>query len=107
MDHPPVVRGDTVYMGSDDHHVYAADLLLGRILWKTTTGNASVTDLIACGDLLIRKNLPLLIFDRTSGRFFGAFALTSGPVSSSPMSVGNTLFVMANRATYAYRCPSS
>ena len=35
----PAVAGSTVYIGSDDHKVYALDAATGHVRWTYTTGS--------------------------------------------------------------------
>ena len=40
----PAVAGGTVYVGSDDHKVYALDANIGRLRWSYTTGGPVDSD---------------------------------------------------------------
>lgn len=35
----PIISGDTVYIGSNDHNFYALDLVTGNVKWKFETGS--------------------------------------------------------------------
>ncbi len=45
----PAVAGGTVYVGSDDHKVYALNAATGQLRWSYTTGAAVQSDVVVAG----------------------------------------------------------
>src|SRR6185369_12380218 len=90
---PAIVKG-IVYVGSDDHNVYAVEEKSGRLIWRSQLGekvksSPCVTDtnvVIGCED----KKLYCL--DKQSGKIVWSFD-TADRVSSSPAVVDGVAYV--------------
>lgn len=100
----PSVVGEVAYVGSSDTYVYAADLQTGRVLWKTKTP-ASIRALAVCGDRIFANYLGLAVLDRTTGKLLGRSPDEAAEYPGSGFAVhGDRVFVLGNRAAYAYSC---
>lgn len=102
--HAPVVVGTTAYVASADNFVYAVEIETGRIVWKTRTP-ASNHSIGVCGDRIFVTWLGLSVLDRRSGRtlYQSDEEATEYPTSGFAVHE-DRVFVLGNRAAYAYRC---
>jgi outer membrane protein assembly factor BamB len=84
--------------------VYAVELETGRVLWKTKT-RASNHSFAVCGDRIFVNWLGLSVLDRRTGRtlYQSDEEATEYPTSGFAVD-GSRVFVLGNRAAYAYRC---
>ncbi|MDQ3557239.1 MAG: PQQ-like beta-propeller repeat protein [Gemmatimonadota bacterium] len=99
----PVVIGDVAYVASNDTYVYAVDVATGAIRWKTRTGFAN-SAFAVCRNQIFVNYAGLAVIDRHSGKllykkFDEEDFLTSGFAVHE-----DRVFVLGNRAAYAYRC---
>ncbi|HET7585658.1 MAG TPA: PQQ-binding-like beta-propeller repeat protein [Gemmatimonadaceae bacterium] len=103
----PVVRGDTVYRGSGDTFVYAADVQTGQLLWKSTHADGSIDHVTVCGSSVLAEEEAIEIFDRHTGTWKGTILnVDSDFITSGFATLGDTLvFASGPEAVYALRCP--
>ncbi len=105
----PAVGGDTLYGASSDRLITAMDLRTGRVLWRTQVAN-SATAAIPCGRYVLVQDQGSYVLDRRDGRILarnvhrrgGEFSL----LRSRFVSFGGRVFVLGDRALYAFRCSS-
>ena len=100
----PVVVGNTVYVGSADTHVYAADLQTGKVLWQTST-EASINNVVVCRDKIFAQRFAVAVLDRHSGKLLGMHLkswtdfITSGLVVKDRKVIG-----VGTEGIYAFSC---
>jgi len=100
----PRVVGDVAYLGSNDTHVYAVDLQTGRVIWKRKLP-ASISEFAVCGNRVFAVWPGLSVLDRASGRVLHQADEESMDYLTSGFAVHDgRVFVLGNRAAYAYRC---
>ena len=89
----PVIVGDTIYLGSDDHFVYALDTGTGRLNWKVETGNDVCSTVCYANDMAYvgSDDHHMYALDSKSGLILWKFP-TEGRVRSSPWVKGNSVF---------------
>jgi outer membrane protein assembly factor BamB len=64
----PTIAGDTVYVGSYDHHVYALSLRTGRVKWSTaTTDEVHSTIAVSGRTAYVGADNELLALDTATG----------------------------------------
>jgi outer membrane protein assembly factor BamB len=105
---PPVISGDTLYGASADRYITAMDLTTGAVHWRSPVAN-SATAAIPCGDKLLVQDQGSNVLDRRTGRILaqdihrttGDFAL----LRSRFAAFGGRVYVLGDRALYAFRCP--
>lgn len=100
----PVVVGDTVFVGSNDRLVYAADLATGRVLWSTRAG-VSVDHIGACGPSILAVNQGVTFVDRARRR--AAQTVLTGRedfATSGVATAGGRAFITSIRAANAFDC---
>ena len=104
-DQPPIGLGRTVYIASNDNHVYAVDAPTGELIWKTKTP-ASNHGLAVCGERIFVGWLGLSVLDRQTGRVLRQSRPEASeyPTSGFAVDGANRVFVLGNRAAYAYAC---
>ena len=100
----PAVGGGAVYVGSEDHSVYAFDAATGDQLWSTPTG-----DVVQSSPALWDRMVFVGSFDGGIYALDGANgsvvwkSLTHGPIFSSPAVANGVVFVVSNEGyLYAY-----
>ena len=100
----PLVVNGIAYVASNDTYVYAVDVQTGRQVWKTKTP-ASNRSFTVCGDRIFVTWLGLSVLDRRTGRtlYQQDEEATEYPTSGFAVD-GDRVFVLGNRAAYAYRC---
>lgn len=100
----PVAVGDVAYLASNDTYVYAVELQTGRVIWKTKTP-ASNHAFAVCGERIFVTWQGLSVLDRRTGRTIYQSDEETDEWPQSGFAVhGNRVFVLGNRAAYAYRC---
>ncbi|HYW09269.1 MAG TPA: PQQ-binding-like beta-propeller repeat protein [Longimicrobium sp.] len=100
----PVAVGETAYVSSSDRHVYAVEVQTGRIVWKRKLPGSS-NGFAVCGDRIFAAWLGLSILDRNTGRVLYESEPESADYPTSGFAVHeDRVFVLGNRAAYAYRC---
>lgn len=105
-EHAPIVYHDTVYAGSRDTHVYAIDLMTGRVIWHHARGG-SINYITACGNKIIGQDFGLIVTDRGTHRNVRAPSGTTvaGDLMLSAFAVENdTAFVTSTKAIFAIDC---
>jgi len=90
----PVLAGDTLYVGSADHGLYALDATTGKILWRHDAGAAIYGSVSLDGDKLIAGcyDGSVLVLNRSDGTEL-ARAKLGGPIASAPVVAGDMLIV--------------
>ncbi|CAA9321609.1 MAG: hypothetical protein AVDCRST_MAG68-1956 [uncultured Gemmatimonadetes bacterium] len=100
----PSAVGEMAYITSSDTHAYAVELQTGRIVWKKKLP-ASSNSFAVCGDRIFAAWLGLSILDRNTGRVLYQSDDESSDYPTSGFAVhDDRVFVLGNRAAYAYRC---
>jgi outer membrane protein assembly factor BamB len=100
----PIVVGDVAYLASNDTYVYAADVATGRIRWKTKTP-ASNHAFAVCGNQVFALWGGMSVLDRRTGRVVYESDTEAYEYPRAGLSVhGDRVFMLGNRAAYAYRC---
>lgn len=100
----PVIDGTSVFVGSNDQAVYAADLASGRVLWMGATPG-SVEEVGVCGGRVFANDQGLTVLDRGTGRARTTVRqrpeeFTTGGVAAA----GGRAFVTAAAGVYAFGC---
>ncbi len=105
-DEAPEVRGDRVYVASQDQHAMAIELATGRVQWRSAVASGA-TNMGLCGDRLLVLESGLSILDPTTGRVLArALDSSTGEVLHTDfVVVGDRAYVFGRRDLYAFRCP--
>ena len=99
----PVIKGDTVFVASNDEHIYAVSLQTGAVHWKTFGGGA-LYGFAVCGDVVIANGMGIVAVDRRNGRIaWRAYDGDEFPTSEVATN-GTMAFVTGARAAYAFHC---
>lgn len=100
----PLVVDGIVYVASNDTFVYAVDVHTGQVRWKTRTA-ASNRGFAVCGDRIFAGWLGLSVLDRHTGReIYRSDEESTEYPTSGFVAHGDRVFMLGNRAAYAYRC---
>lgn len=105
----PIIRNDTVYVGSTNSWIYAVDLDTGRPIWLTET-EGSINAIAICEDLLLANNGRIEFIDRFSGRrhqpYLGGHEPSqhAGSPSSGIAITGNLAMVAGTETVVGFRC---
>ncbi|HEX8271591.1 MAG TPA: PQQ-binding-like beta-propeller repeat protein [Longimicrobiaceae bacterium] len=100
----PEARGDTVYFASGDTYVYAVDLHVGRLHWKSRTPAAN-TALALCGESLVVNYQGVAVIDPRNGQLRRRMHDSDNEFTTSGFAVaGKRAFVLGNKAAYALSC---
>jgi putative pyrroloquinoline-quinone binding quinoprotein len=99
------VQGDTVYVASNDKHVYAADLRTGRLHWRAAS-KGSYNGVVTCRNRLYANNQAIDVIDRFSGKIVDSLLMLRGREfpTSRPATDGERVYVTGTRAIYALPC---
>lgn len=106
----PLISNDTVFVGSNDRHVYAADVRTGRLYWRARVG-ASVISIGLCSRSVLSNARLIDTFDRSTGRHRSSLFGQSDddPKGGFPTSgfgvVGNRAVVTGTVSYYGIACP--
>ena len=94
VDSSPAVAGGTVYVGSDDHKVYALDAATGHVRWTYTTGNnVDSSPAVAGGTVYIGSDdHKVYALDAATGHVRWTYT-TGNNVDSSSAVAGGTVYV--------------
>jgi outer membrane protein assembly factor BamB len=81
----PVQADGTIYVGSDDHNVYALNATTGQLRWKYSTGGSVLSrPVVARGIVYVGSNdHNVYALNATTGQLRWTYT-TEGPISSSP-----------------------
>lgn len=99
----PAYYAGTIYVGSQDHKLYALDATTGAVKWTANTGGSiESSPAVAKGNVYVgSEDGHVHAFNAASGTSVWS-ATTGGIVTSSPVVAGNTVFVGSNdRKVYA------
>lgn len=100
----PVVVGDTVFVGSNDRMLYAADLESGRLLWSARA-DVSIAHVAPCGRSVLVVNQGLTIVDRFLRRALQTILASDQDFATSGVATdGGRAFVASLRAVQAFDC---
>jgi len=103
----PVVSGDTVFVGSADRYVYAADLQTGALYWKTFTGG-SIDHFALCGNFVLANLFTVAVINRRTHKLESYQIDPDGSSSRFPTSgfavVGDVAVVEGTRSIYGISC---
>ena len=100
MKSSPVVSNGIVYVGSDDHKVYALNATNGKQLWNfTTNGPVSSTPAVGNGSRIYCKRRCLYALNSTTGRQIWNFT-ADFPVDTDLAITNGTIYFQAGK-TYA------
>ncbi len=90
----PVMAGSTVYVGSNDDHLYALDARTGAERWHADAGGSVTYAPTVANDFVVAatRNETVSAYDTATGQVQWTFRDT-GRRFSSPVSVGSTLLV--------------
>ncbi len=93
----PAVVGGTVYVGGDDHKVYALDADTGRLRWAYTSRSAIDTSpAVASGTVYVGgQSSKVYALDAATGHLRWAYT-TGGQIYSSPAVAGGTVYIGSN-----------
>jgi outer membrane protein assembly factor BamB len=105
-DEAPEVRGERVFVASQDQHAMALELGTGRILWRSPVASGA-TNVALCGNRLLVLESGLSILDPETGRVLArAFDGSTGEVFHTDfVVVGDQAYVFGRKELYAFRCP--
>ena len=102
----PVVSNGIVYVGSDDHKVYALNAANGKQLWNfTTNGPISSTPAVGNGSVYIGST-DLYAINSTTGRQIWNFT-PDFPVDYSELAITNGIIYFQAGKTYALNSDGS
>jgi eukaryotic-like serine/threonine-protein kinase len=90
---PPVVAGDTVYVGDDDGFVYAVGTATGQARWGALTGDRVLATPTVAGDTVYVASGDLTTLDAASGRTL--LQITSGRRRLTGITVANGFVLTA------------
>lgn len=84
----PVIKGNTLYVGSGDGHIYAVSLYSGEIKWKFDTQSSIAADPTISGNLVYSNTLDghLYAVNRRTGEQVWSFSATQGDWDSAMVS---------------------
>ncbi|CAN5633356.1 hypothetical protein BH23GEM3_BH23GEM3_11660 [soil metagenome] len=103
-DESPVVVEGIAYLASNDLQVYAFEPQTGRVLWKTRT-EASNRAFAVCRNRIFTNDHFLAMLDRASGKILATKFDSSAEFLTSGFAVHeDRVFVVGNKAAYAFRC---
>jgi len=90
----PVIKEQTLYIGSTDHGLYAVDASSGKILWRHDTGAAIYASVAVDDELLVVGCFDgsVLKLNRRDGAELQRTKL-GGPVASAPVIAGDRVIV--------------
>jgi serine/threonine-protein kinase len=89
----PAVSGGTVYVGSDDHKVYALDTATGHLRWSYTTGGSVSGPAVSGGTVYVGNgDDSVYALDAATGHLRWTYT-TGAPVYSGPAVSGGTVYV--------------
>jgi eukaryotic-like serine/threonine-protein kinase len=103
----PVVSEGTVYIGSNDRHVYALDAQSGSLIWKQRLKGPVVSAPAVHGDLVFvaggSGDGTLYALQKADGTPFWSFT-TGGKLEADPVSFHDQVFVSgADQRLYAFK----
>ena len=104
----PMVAGDVVYVGSQDHMLYAFHAATGSILWTATTGGSvGSSPAVANGVVYIgSQDHKLYAFDTATGSTLWT-ATTGDQIHSSPAVANGVVYVGSwDHKLYAFHLPA-
>jgi outer membrane protein assembly factor BamB len=105
-DEAPEVRGERVFVASQDQHAMALELSTGRVLWRSAVASGA-TNVALCGNRLLVLESGLSILDPETGRLLErAFDSSTGEVFHTDfVVVGDRAYVFGRKELYSFRCP--
>ena len=100
----PVVSGNTVYVGSADMYLYAADLETGAVQWRTST-EASINNVALCGDKVFAQRFAVAVLNRHTGELYGMHLRNNTDFITSGLLVKDRKVIGAGtEGIYAFSC---
>jgi outer membrane protein assembly factor BamB len=103
----PVVSGDTVFAGSADTYVYAANLQTGALYWRTFTGG-SIDHFALCGNFVLANLFTVAVINRRTHKLESYQIDPDGSSSRFATSgfavVGDVAVVEGTRSIYGLSC---
>jgi outer membrane protein assembly factor BamB len=103
---PPVVVGDDVYVGSNDRHLYAADLKTGAVKWDVAPGGSISGTAYCGGQVFIQLEMVQRRDPANVGAYTGAFnyEYQIGPFTSNIATDGKNIYFAGEGGVYAVSC---
>jgi outer membrane protein assembly factor BamB len=105
---PPILVGDTFFVGSTDTQVYALDARTGAYRWRVTTQAGSIGNTAVCGRLVLVVPFsggPLSAVDRVRLRADRPTVLRGDELTGGIAVSGTTAYATGTRGLYALSCP--
>ena len=105
---PPVLIGDTLFVGSTDTQVYALNVHTGAYRWRVGTRAGSIGSTAVCGRLVLVVPFsggPLSAVDRARLLSDRPSVLQGDELTGRIAVSGTTAFATGTRGVYALECP--
>lgn len=106
---PPSVRGDTLFVASNDESVTALSMATGAEYWRTKL-DGSTRAVAPCGRVLLATNMSLNVLNRRTGALMaedaeGRWQEGGDLLTTRFLVLGDTAFILGNKVMLAMRCP--
>ena len=105
---PPILVGDTLFVGSTDTQVYALDAHTGAYRWRVGTQAGSIGNTAVCGRLVLVVPFsggPLSAVDRVRLISDRPSVLRGDELTGGIAVSGTTAYATGARGVYALSCP--
>lgn len=105
---PPILVGDTLFVGSTDTQVYALDAHTGAYRWRVGTRAGSIGNTAVCGRLVLVVPFsggPLSAVDRVRLISDRPSVLRGDELTGGIAVSGSTAYATGTRGVYALSCP--
>ncbi len=101
----PAVVGETVYVGSGDHHVYAIDAQSGAVRWKFETGNVVHASPAVAGGILYVGSWDRYLYalDAKTGAPIWKFETGDDPDTHNQTGIASSAAVVAGTVFFGCR----
>ena len=105
---PPILVGDTLFVGSTDTQVHALDVRTGAYRWRVATHAGSIGNTAVCGRLVLVVPFsggPLNAVDRVRLIADRPSVLRGDELTGGIAVSGTTAYATGTRGVYALSCP--